>query len=97
MLKIMGYKLSESGFAVLGLYRIPAYIGFAVGSAYQYGLLSVMVNIVFSSFDDVPTFSFDWKVFGICLAAFVVAYEALTLIYTLVIGKTNIKSVMLET
>lgn len=97
MLKIMGYKLSESGVAVLGLYRIPAYIGFAVGSAYQYGLLAVMINVVFTGVDNVPAYSFDWKVFGICLAAFAVVYELLTLIYTLLIGRTNIKSVMLET
>lgn len=55
-----------------------------------------MVNIVFASFDDVPTYSFDWVGFGICLAAFVVVYELLTVIYTYVIGKTPIKSIMSE-
>ncbi|MDE7163719.1 MAG: ABC transporter permease [Clostridia bacterium] len=96
MLKVCGYDLKESGVAVLGLYHIPACIGFMVGVVYQYGLLNIMINIVFSSFDDVPHYSFDWAVFGICLAIFVVAYEALNLIYTLLIAKTPVKSIMSE-
>lgn len=96
MLKVNGYGLKESGFAVLGLYRIPAYIGFAVGTVYQWGLLNIMINLVFASFDDVPAFSFDWVSFAICLAVFIVAYELLNLAYTYVIGKTPVKSVMSE-
>ncbi|MDE6374026.1 MAG: ABC transporter permease, partial [Clostridia bacterium] len=94
MLKINGYGLKESGFAVLGLYSIPAFVGFAVGAVYQYGLLNIMVNIVFKSFDDVPHYSFDWVAFAICLAVFIVAYGALNFAYALVIGRTPIKSVM---
>lgn len=96
MLKVNGYSLKESGSAVLGLYHIPAAIGFAIGCVYQYGLLNIMVNIVFSSFDDVPHYSFDWAAFGICLAAFMVAYEIINLIFTVIIGKTPLKSVMSE-
>lgn len=96
MLKVNGYSLKESGFAVLGLYCIPAFIGFATGSVYQYGLLNIMINIVFKSFDDVPHYSFDWTAFAICLAAFIVAYAALNFAYVLAIGKTPVKSVMSE-
>lgn len=96
MLKVQGYGLWECGLSVFGLYHIPAVIGFVVGSVYQWGLLNIMVNIVFASFDDVPTYSFDWAGFGICLAVFVVVYELLNVIYTYVIGKTPIKSVMSE-
>lgn len=96
MLKVCGYGLKESGVAVLGLYHIPACIGFAVGAVYQYGLLNIMINIVFASFDDVPHYSFDWAAFGICLAVFIVAYEGLNLLYTYLIGKTPVKSVMSE-
>lgn len=94
MLKVNGYSLKESGLAVLGLYCVPATIGFAVGSVYQYGLLNIMVNIVFKSFDDVPHYSFDWVAFAVCLAAFIVAYSALNLVYVAVIAKTPVKSVM---
>lgn len=96
MLKVSGYPLKECGLSVLGLYHIPAYIGFAVGAAYQYGLLNVMVNIVFAKFDDIPVYSFDWALFAVCFALFVVAYEALTAAYVFVVGRTSVKKVMSE-
>lgn len=96
MLKANGYSLKESGLAVLGLYHIPAIIGFAIGSVYQWGVLNVMINIVFSSVEGTAHYSFDWKAFGICLAVFIVAYEALNLFYALRIAKTPVKSIMSE-
>ncbi|MGN1104828.1 MAG: FtsX-like permease family protein [Candidatus Coproplasma sp.] len=96
MLKVTGYSLKECALAVLGLYHIPAFIGFAIGSVYQYGILVVMVNIVFGSFDGVPAYSFDWASFGICLAIFIVVYELINIGYTMLISKTSVKSVMSE-
>lgn len=96
MLKVMGYSLKERAVAVLGIYHLPAIIGFIVGSAYQYGLLDVMVNVVFAGFEDVPVYSFDWAMCGVCLAVFAVAYEAINLIYSVLIGKTSVKCVMCE-
>lgn len=96
MLKVTGYSLKECAVAVLGLHHIPAFIGFAIGSAYQYGILVVMVNIVFATFDGVPRYSFDWASFGICLAIFIVVYELINLAYSLIISKTSIKAVMSE-
>ncbi len=96
MLKVTGYSLKECAIAVLGLYHIPALIGFIIGSAYQYGILVVMVNIVFASFEGVPTYSFDWAAFGICFAIFIVVYELLNLAYAFAISRTSIKSVMSE-
>lgn len=96
MLKANGYSLKESGIAVLGLYHIPAIIGFAIGSAYQWGVLNVMINIVFSSVEGTAHYAFDWKAFGICMAVFVAAYEALNVFYVFRIGKTSVKSIMSE-
>ena len=96
MLKVTGYSLKECAIAVLGLYHIPAFIGFAIGSVYQYGILVIMVNIVFASFDNVPSYSFDWTSFGICLAIFIVVYELINLAYTLLIGRSGVKAVMSE-
>ncbi|MDE7400618.1 MAG: ABC transporter permease [Clostridia bacterium] len=96
MLKANGYSMKESGLAVLGLYHIPAVIGFAIGSVYQWGVLNVMINIVFSSVEGTLHYSFDWALFGICLAIFIVAYEGLNFIYALLIAKTPVKSVMSE-
>lgn len=96
MLKANGYGIKESGLAVLGLYHIPAVIGFAIGSVYQWGVLNVMINIVFSSVEGTAHYAFDWKAFGICTAIFIVAYEVLNLYYVRRITKTPLKSIMGE-
>lgn len=96
MLKANGYSLKESGIAVLGLYHIPAIIGFAIGSAYQWGILNIMINIVFSSVEGTAHYAFDWTAFGVCTAIFIVAYEALNLFFVFKIGKTSVKEVMSE-
>lgn len=96
MLKITGYSLKECAGSVLGLYHIPAIIGFIVGAAYQYGILVIMVNLVFASFSDVPTYSFDWGACGICLLIFIAVYGLINLASALAISKSDIKSVMGE-
>lgn len=96
MLKIFGYNQKENFLAVLGFYHIPSYIGFALGSVYQWGLLNVMVNVVFRNYDNIPTYNFDWAAFGICLAGYFVAYELLNFVYSIVIQKTSLKVVMGE-
>ncbi len=96
MLKVTGYSLKETAIAVLGLYHIPAFIGALIGSAYQYGILAVMVNIVFASFESVPEYSFDWAAFGICMAIYIVVYELINLAYALIISKTSVKAIMSE-
>ena len=96
MLKVFGYSQHETLWAVLGLYHIPSYLGFAVGSVYQWGLLNVMVNVVFSGYEDIPVYKFDWVVFIFCLIGYFVVYELLNVIYSFVIGKSPLKAVMGE-
>lgn len=96
MMKALGYGKVESGFAVLGFYHIPSYIGFILGAVYQWGLLNVMVNVVFRDYENIKPYAFDWELFGICLAIYFVIYELLNVVYTLVISKTSLKCVMEE-
>lgn len=96
MLKVFGYNQKESLLAVLGLYHIPSYIGFAVGSVYQWGLLKVMINVVFRNYENIPDYKFDWVVFGICLAGYFVVYELLNFVYSILIQRTSLKVVMGE-
>ena len=96
MLKIFGYSRIEIFMAVLGLYHIPSYIGFAIGSIYQWGLLNVMVNVVFADFENITVYKFNWTVFALCLAGYLIAYELLNFVYTAIIQRTSLKVVMGE-
>lgn len=89
VMKAHGYTLAECGRAVLGGYRIPAYCGFAVGTAYQYGLMKLMIDTIFRDMPDVPAYRFETVVFLIVLAVFAVLFELATGYFTLRMGKTS--------
>ena len=96
MMRVFGYSAFECKRSVLDGYRIPAYIGFAIGSAYQYGLLKIMVTIVFANVEGVPDYHFDWMWFFITLAAFIVLYEGAILIYGYLMKRIPLKQIMDE-
>lgn len=96
MLRVFGYSQGECRRAVLDGYRPVSYVGFAVGTLYQYLLLKLMVTIVFAEVDAVPDYSFDFTAFAISLAAFLMAYEVILFCYAAQIKKTPLKSVMQE-
>ena len=47
MMRVFGYSRQECSKSILGCYRPFAYVGFAIGTVYQYALLRIMVDIVF--------------------------------------------------
>lgn len=75
MMRVFGYDDITCSRYILGAYRPIAYIGFAVGTGYQYGLLRLMVSVVFAEVGNVPAYSFDFKAFLIALTLFVLAYR----------------------
>lgn len=94
MMRVFGYQARECKRAVLDGYRLPAYIGFMIGTGYQFGLLKIMVNIVFANLDNVPEYDFDIKMFFITLVGFIVIYEGIMLLYSNKIKKIPIKQIM---
>ncbi len=96
MMRVFGYQHSDCSKAVLGGYRPVSYIGFAVGTAYQYFLLRIMVDIVFADVENVPEYNFDFTACAISLVLFIITYELFMYIYSQRIKKLSIKSVMLE-
>lgn len=97
MMKAFGYSMKECSLTILGGYHIFALIGFAVGTVYQYGLLSLMINVVFKDVAEVPEYSFNVNVLFITFAVFIVLYEVLMLVYSYRMSKISVKEVMLET
>ena len=96
MMKVFGYGARDCARAVLGGYRPWAYLGFALGTVYQYGLLKVMVEFVFQDMEGMPAYGFDFPAMAATLAAFVVLYETIMLAYARKMEKAPLKEIMLE-
>lgn len=96
MMKAFGYSMKESAITILGGYHLFAAIGFVLGTVYQYGLLTLMINVVFKDVGEVPEYTFNVPVLFITLVAFIVLYEALMLFYAFKINKVTVKTIMLE-
>lgn len=96
MMRVFGYKQKECCRAIMGGYRLPAYIGFALGTIYQYGLLKIMVSIVFKDIKDIPEYRFDFVSMIISLVSFTIIYELIMYFYTKKIKKISLKEIMLE-
>ena len=96
MMRVFGYSSKECERAVLGGYRIPAYIGFAIGTAYQYGLLKMMITVIFKDWENVPEYAFDVQTCIIVLISFILLYELIMYWYAGRIKKISLKEVMME-
>lgn len=96
LMRAYGYSLSECGAAVFGGFRLFAYLGFAVGTVYQYGLLKLMTAVVFRGVAGMPAYTFDVKAFFVTFATFLVLYEAAIAFFTYRIGKTPLKNFIAE-
>jgi len=73
-----------------------AYIGFLLGTVYQYALLRMMVDIVFRDMEGVPAYEFDFPAMCLSLAAFTVIYETVMYVYAKKIKKISVKEIMTE-
>lgn len=96
MMRVFGYSQKECCKAILGGYRPMSYIGFVIGTVYQYALLRIMVDIIFRDVENIPDYQFDLPVMLISLAAFIIIYEILMFAYSGKIRKISIKEIMME-
>lgn len=96
MMKVFGYGAEDCARAVLGGYRPWAYLGFALGTVYQYGLLKFTVEIIFAGMEGMPDYQFDWLVMAVTLAVFLVLYEMIMLVYRKKMERMPLKEIMLE-
>lgn len=96
MMRVFGYSQKECCKAILGGYRPMSYIGFAIGTIYQYALLRIMVNIVFRDVEGIPSYHFDFPVMIVSLVIFVLVYESLMFAYSDKIRKISVKEIMIE-
>lgn len=96
MMRVFGYSQKECCRAIFGGYRPMSYIGFVIGTVYQYGLLRLMVDVVFKDMEGVPIYKFDFPIMLISLAVFIFVYEMTMYIYSEKIKKISVKEIMIE-
>lgn len=94
MLRVEGYNIKQCQSAIFGGYRPIAYIGFAIGTVYQFTLLKIMVEVVFKDVENVPEYNFDFEAFIICLILFILLYELMMWHCSNKIRKSSVKEVM---
>ena len=96
MMRVFGYDDTACSRYILGAYRPVSYIGFAVGTIYQYGLLRLMVSVVFADIENVPEYTFDFKALIVTSVLFVLVYECVMYLYSRNIKRLSVKSIMSE-
>ena len=96
MMRVFGYDTADCKRSVLDGYRLAAYIGFVIGSLYQYLLLKIMVEIVFEGVEGVPDYEFDFPVCFITLEVFIVVYEGIMVAYGRSMKRIPLKQIMSE-
>ena len=78
-----------------GFQGLMPFIGFILGTIYQYVLLKIMIEVVFKDIE-VPAYTFNYKLFFITLGIFIVIYELLIEFYTRRLNKIPIKEIMID-
>ena len=96
MMKVFGYSTSECRKAILNGYRPLSYIGFSLGTIYQYGLLRIMVDVVFADYPNMVAYEFDVPAFFFSLITFILIYELFMCFFSSRIHHISIKEIMLE-
>lgn len=96
MMHVFGYTFSECSNAILNGYRIVAYVGFVIGTFYQYILMKMVVSIYSEDIELIPEVNFNIKALLIVLLAFVIIYELVMYSYSSRIKKILVKDIMLD-
>ncbi|MCM1552266.1 MAG: FtsX-like permease family protein [Butyrivibrio sp.] len=96
MMKVFGYSQADCRHAILDGYRPLSYIGFGIGTVYQYALLRIMVDVIFADMDNIPAYEFDFAAMLASLVSFVVIYELIMAVYSAKIKKITVKEIMLR-
>jgi putative ABC transport system permease protein len=96
LMRAYGYTDRECGRAMFGGYRIVTYIGFAIGTVWQFFLIKTMASM-FAKSHELDEVLFSWLGLWVTLAVFLVAYELILLYYKWRISKIPLKEIMQAT
>lgn len=95
MMRAFGYPDSACSAAVLGGYRPLSWIGFAVGTIYQYGLLKLVMTFVFAGVEGMPAYSFNFWALALSLVLFAAVYELILYRFSKKLNALPLRAVMI--
>lgn len=96
IMRVFGYSKTECSSAILGGYRPAALIGFVIGTGYQFFLLKITVDLVFSEMENLPEVEFDFRALIIATLSFIALYEIVMRMSARKIGQLSVKEIMLD-
>lgn len=95
LMKVMGYSDKDCRKSILDGFRPFAWLGFLIGTLYQFGLLQLLLILIFKDSSVKPSIDFDWQAFGLTALTFLIAYEGLLTYLANRIRKQNFKAILL--
>ena len=95
LMKAFGYSQKECYQVILARYRVVAYLGFVLGTGYQYGIMKLLLKVIVKDVQGVPDYLFDMQLCFLAFLAFVMVYEFFVAYYFRAIRRLSLKEVML--
>ena len=95
IMKVFGYSRNECHKSLFAPYRILAFLGFVLGTGYQYGIMQLLLRLMEKSIAQKVDYDFDFGVCLMTLLVFVLVYESLIYLSNRRLDQLTIKQVML--
>lgn len=95
IMKVFGYSKNECRKSLFAPYRFLAFLGFVLGTGYQYGIMQLLLRLMEKSIAQKVEYDFDFGVCLITLLIFTLVYESFIYVSSRKIDQLTIKQVML--
>ena len=95
IMKVFGYSKNECHKSLFAPYRFLAFLGFVLGTGYQYGIMQLLLRLMEKSIAQKVEYDFDFGVCLITLLVFTLVYESFIYLSSRKIDQLTIKQVML--
>ena len=96
IMKVFGYSRNECHKSLFAPYRFLAFLGFVLGTGYQYGIMQLLLRLMEKSIAQKVDYDFDFGVCLMTLLVFVLVYESLIYLSNRRLDQLTIKQVMLR-
>ena len=95
IMKVFDYSKNECRKSLFAPYRFLAFLGFVLGTGYQYGIMQLLLRLIEKSIAQKVEYDFDFGVCLITLLVFTLVYESFIYLSSRKIDQLTIKQVML--